>query len=52
MQIAAAMPFVQRHSWSYTARTWLVDQIIECEFIGLSKVLFSNSAVKGRLGKP
>jgi len=28
-QIAAAMPFAQRHAWSYTARTWLVDQIIE-----------------------
>ena len=31
MQIAAAMPFAQRHSWSYTARTWLVDQVIERE---------------------
>jgi hypothetical protein len=31
MQIAAAMPFAERHSWSYTARTWLVDQIIERE---------------------
>ena len=31
MQIVAAMPFAQRHSWSYTARTWLVDQIIERE---------------------
>ena len=30
-QIAAAMPFAQRHSWSYTARTWLVDQVIERE---------------------
>jgi methyltransferase (TIGR00027 family) len=30
-QIAAAMPFAQRHSWSYVARTWLVDQIIERE---------------------
>ena len=29
MQIAAAMPFAQRHSWSYTARTWLIDQVIE-----------------------
>ena len=28
-QIAAAMPFAQRHSWTYTARTWLVDQVIE-----------------------
>jgi methyltransferase (TIGR00027 family) len=28
-QIAAAMPFAQRHSWSYTARTWLVDQVID-----------------------
>lgn len=31
MQIAAAMPFAQRHSWSYVARTWLVDQVIEHE---------------------
>src|SRR5271167_2711888 len=31
MQIAAAMPFAQRHSWCYVARTWLVDQIIERE---------------------
>ena len=31
MQIAAAMPFAQRHSWSYTARTWIVDQVIERE---------------------
>lgn len=29
VQIAAAMPFARRHSWSYTARTWLVDQVIE-----------------------
>jgi methyltransferase (TIGR00027 family) len=28
MQIAVAMPFAQRHSWSYIARTWLVDQVI------------------------
>jgi O-methyltransferase involved in polyketide biosynthesis len=25
MQIAAAMRFARRHSWSYVARTWLVD---------------------------
>jgi methyltransferase (TIGR00027 family) len=31
MQIAAAMPFAQRHAWSYIARTWLVDQVIERE---------------------
>lgn len=31
MQITAAMPFAQRHAWSYVARTWLVDQIIERE---------------------
>jgi methyltransferase (TIGR00027 family) len=30
-QIAAAMPFAQKHSWSYTARTWVVDQVIERE---------------------
>lgn len=28
-QIAEAMPFARRHAWSYTARTWLVDRIIE-----------------------
>lgn len=28
-QIAAAMPFARRHAWSYTARTWLIDRIIE-----------------------
>ena len=31
MQMAAAMPFAERHSWSYVARTWLVDQVIERE---------------------
>ena len=31
IEIAAAMPFAQRHSWSYTARTWLVDKVIERE---------------------
>ena len=31
MQMAAGMPFAQRHSWSYVARTWLVDQAIERE---------------------
>ena len=25
------VPFAQRHSWSYVARTWLVDQIVERE---------------------
>lgn len=40
MQMAAAMPFAQRHSWSYVARTWLVDQIIEREiFQGTDTVL-------------
>lgn len=29
IQIAAALPFARRHSWSYTARTWLVDRIVE-----------------------
>lgn len=28
-QIAEAMPFARRHAWSYTARTWLVDRVIE-----------------------
>jgi methyltransferase (TIGR00027 family) len=31
MQIAAAMPSAQRHSWAYVARTWLVDQVIKRE---------------------
>jgi len=31
MEIAAAMPFAHRHSWSYIARTWVVDQVIERE---------------------
>ena len=31
MQMATAMPFAQRHSWGYVARTWLVDQVIERE---------------------
>jgi methyltransferase (TIGR00027 family) len=31
LQIAAGMKFAQRHSWTYVARTWLVDQIIEAE---------------------
>ncbi len=30
-EIAAAMPFAQKHSWSYVARTWLIDQIVERE---------------------
>ncbi len=33
MQMAAAMPFAQRNSWSYVARTWLVDQVIERELL-------------------
>jgi methyltransferase (TIGR00027 family) len=31
MQIAAALQFARRHSWSYVARTWLIDQVIEHE---------------------
>lgn len=31
MEIAAALPFAERHSWSYVARTWVVDQVIERE---------------------
>jgi methyltransferase (TIGR00027 family) len=27
-QIARSMPFGERHTWSYVARTWLVDRII------------------------
>jgi methyltransferase (TIGR00027 family) len=32
-EMAAAMSFAQRHSWSYVARTWLVDQVIEREVL-------------------
>lgn len=31
MEMATAMPFAQRHSWGYVARTWLVDQVIDRE---------------------
>lgn len=31
MRIAAEMPFARRHSWSYVARTWLIDQVIDRE---------------------
>jgi methyltransferase (TIGR00027 family) len=31
IQIARAMPFAQRHSWSFVARTWLIDEVIERE---------------------
>lgn len=27
-QLAAAMPMAGRHAWSYTARTWLTDQLV------------------------
>lgn len=30
-QIVDTIPFAERHSWSYTARTWLIDQVIECK---------------------
>ena len=30
-EIAAAMPFAKKHAWSYTARTWLVDQVVARE---------------------
>ena len=33
LQMAAAMPFAERHAWSYVARTWLVDQVIERELL-------------------
>jgi len=33
MQMAAAMPFAERHAWGYVARTWLVDQVIERELL-------------------
>src|SRR5215467_515168 len=28
-QIARSMPFSEKHSWSYVARTWRVDRMIE-----------------------
>jgi methyltransferase (TIGR00027 family) len=31
--MAAAMPFAERHAWSYVARTWLVDQVIQRELL-------------------
>jgi methyltransferase (TIGR00027 family) len=31
MAIAAGMKFARRHAWSYVARTWLVDQVVERE---------------------
>jgi methyltransferase (TIGR00027 family) len=31
MEIAATLPFVERHSWSYVARTWVIDQVIDRE---------------------
>lgn len=27
-QIAASIPFAEKHSWPFVARTWLVDQLI------------------------
>lgn len=27
-QIARSMPFAEKHAWSYVARTWLIDQLI------------------------
>ena len=33
LRMAAAMPFAERHAWSYVARTWLVDQVIERELL-------------------
>ncbi|MGH8094076.1 MAG: class I SAM-dependent methyltransferase [Chthoniobacterales bacterium] len=28
-QIAASMPFAEKHSWPFVARTWLVDRLID-----------------------
>ena len=28
-QIAASIPFAEKHSWPFVARTWLVDQLID-----------------------
>jgi methyltransferase (TIGR00027 family) len=43
MEIAAAMPFAQRHAWTYVARTWLIDQIIARE-VGSGTDLVINLA--------
>jgi methyltransferase (TIGR00027 family) len=42
-RIAADMPFGQRNSWSFVARTWLVDQVIERE-VGQGADVFLNLA--------
>jgi methyltransferase (TIGR00027 family) len=44
MQIAAAMPFAKRHSWSYVARTWLVDQVIEHEVLQSTDMVINLAA--------
>lgn len=28
-QIARSMPFAEKHAWSYVARTWIIDQMID-----------------------
>jgi len=43
-QIAAAMPFAQRHSWGYVARTWLVDRIIEREVLQGTDMIINLAA--------
>ena len=44
IQIASAMPFAQRHSWSYVARTWLVDQVIEREVLRGTDMVINMAA--------
>jgi len=43
-QIAAAMPFAHRHSWSYVARTWLVDRVIEREVLQGTDMIINLAA--------
>ena len=44
LQIAAAMPFAEKHSWSYVARTWLVDQVIERELAQGAEMVINLAA--------
>src|SRR2546423_15569823 len=42
-QIAAAMPFAEKNSWPFVARTWLIDQMI-AEQIGQGADMVINLA--------
>jgi methyltransferase (TIGR00027 family) len=43
-QMAAAVSFGQRHSWSYVARTWLFDQFIDRELSRGTDMVISLAA--------